>query len=444
MTITGGFMITTQYTLGPLAPLKELYPKPELMTLTNPRPSTFSAVVRLFIENSLKADCIAWNDVRVFEKKDGLQIEIDGFDQKDLDNFAERHQQIFSNNAAFKALEGQRLLKAHGLWNPMAGTKVNKSETDGDCKWHLFPPLGLNLVKQKAILLMHYPPWQVLQEGNFLNCMTTDRWNTILQLAGIPPEEISLYRTIVDVNPIAAPGSGQSEYPNDYFPIMMASGYFDGAPNRDYIRSMLELYLNPPQRANNSHTLPLLVCGSPLYDPQAPGWFRAAYKDQIPADENGIVPIDVLQAGEVRIRPESSRRTPYMVGNHMIAAGVTGRCTDNPGAIPDIRKYEAQDLVSATFLHLCAENPGMSAKEAKAMACDRYFQNDTGDGAPNPKSEQDSLAICALAQMDLYFCPTPLPHLKYSLEEAKARCQQQLASQGIQNPCASPLHTTNQ
>src|SRR3954471_458260 len=120
-------METTQYTLGPLAPIKELYPEPGLMTLTKPAPVTFSDVVRVFIENSLKADCIAWSAVRVSEKADCLQIEIDGSDQTILNNFAERHQEIFSSNAAFKAIEGMRLLKKHGVWNPMAGTKVNTS-----------------------------------------------------------------------------------------------------------------------------------------------------------------------------------------------------------------------------------------------------------------------------------------------------------------------------
>ncbi len=313
---------------------------------------------------------------------------------------------------------------------------MNDSKTDGKCKWHLFLPLGLNLTGQKGVLLMHYPPWQVLQQGDFLNCMTMHRWNTVLQAAGIPKEEIRFFRTIVDVNPIAAPGSGQSEYENDYFPIMMASGFFHGPEERDYIRSMLELYLNPPGH-EGEHTLPLLVCGSPLYDPQAPGWFRVTYKDQIPPDpKTGEVPIDVLQAGDVRIREDSARPTPYMVGNHMIAAGVTGKCTDDPSKIPDIRKYEAQDLVAASFLKYCAENPSMTAEEAKKKACQRYFQNDTGEGEPNPADPKDALAICALAQMDLFFCPEPLPHPKYSYEMALKRCREHSAHA---NPCSKAI-----
>ena len=105
----------------------------------------------------------------------------------------------------------------------MSGYPVNKDPSDGKCKWNLFLPLGLNNIGQRGILLMHYPPWQVLQQATFMEVMTMHRWNTVLQAAGVPKEQVSFYRTIVDVNPIAAPGSGQSEYPNDYFPIMAAS-----------------------------------------------------------------------------------------------------------------------------------------------------------------------------------------------------------------------------
>lgn len=429
-------MTRINYTLGPVGTLAELYPPHEQMTLMDDPPRTLADVIRWFTAKSLHEDDLHINDLSVAEADGHIQVTIDSDHPDAIEVFARRQREVFGPGAGAKAIEGKRLLEAFGVWNPMAGYPVNDSKTDGDCKWHLFLPLGLNLTGQKGVLLMHYPPWQVLQQGDFLNCMTMHRWNTVLRAAGVPEEEIRFFRTIVDVNPIAAPGSGQSEYPNDYFPIMMASAFFHGSDERDYIRSMLELYLNPPGHSG-THTLPLLVCGSPLYDPQAPGWFRATYKDQIPPNpDTGEIPIDVLQAGDVRLRENSERLTPYMVGNHMIAAGVTGRCTDDPGKIPDIRKYEAQDLVAASFLWYCAQDPSLSAEEAKKKACQRYFQNDTGEGAPNPKDPDDALAICALAQMDLYFCPKPLPHPKYSWETALKRCRERSTDA---NPCCKGI-----
>jgi hypothetical protein len=262
----------------------------------------------------------------------------------------------------------------------------------------------------------------VLQQGTFLDCMTMHRWDTVLRATGIPEDEVGFFRTIVDVNPIAAPGSGQSEYPNDYFPIMMASAFFDGAPDRDYIRTMLGLYLNGPKAGGQRHTLPLLVCGSPLYDPQAPGWFRVAFKEAMPTDANGTPVTDVLQVGKVRLSQASPRETPYMVANHMIAAGVTGRCTDDPAQIPDIRMYEAQDLVAASFLYEYSQNPDIEPEVAKAKACLRWFGNSDGNGPPNPPNPRDAQIICALAQMDLFFCPGPPPHPQYDFAEAMARC----------------------
>jgi hypothetical protein len=360
-----------------------------------------------------------------------------GCDQTSLDHFATRHIELFGPGAGLKAVRGEELLRELGVWNPMSGYPVNESSSDGDSKWHLYPPLGLNVIGQHGMLLMHYPPWQVLIEATFGNSMTWARWKRVLETSGTPPEALDRFQTILDVNPIAAPGSGESEYPNDYFPIMMASGFFDGGPDRDYIRSMLELYLNPPGREDAGYTLPLLVCGSPLYDPQAPGWFRVAYKDQITPDpDTGILPIDVLQTGTIRIHPDSELETPYMVANHMIAAGVTGRCTDDPSAIPDIRMYEAQDLVAATWIRLMSDHPDMHPADAKAAACRRWFGNDSGTGPPAPPDPEDQLVICALAQMDLFFEPEPMPHPKYTYDEAIARCRD---AHDAGNPCCASI-----
>ena len=214
---------------------------------------------------------------------------------------------------------------------------------------------------------------------------------------------------------------------------MMASGFFDGSSDRDYIRSMLDLYLTPPGwPEDRKYTLPLLICGSPLYDPQAPGWFRVAYTDILPQDKHGVPQINVMQVGKFRVRPDSPRETPYLIGNHMIAAGVTGRCTDKPEEIPDIRQYEAQDLVAATFLKLYHDNPNIEPEEAKRQACLRWYGNETGTGAPLPPVEDDKRIICALAQMDLFFEPLPKPHPKYTYEEALERCKEATQQD---NPC---------
>lgn len=282
------------------------------------------------------------------------------------------------------------------------------------------------MVNHRAVTLLHYPPLVALKEADYLHNNTLIRWKRLLDRIGVP--DANLYHAILDVNPIAAPGSGESEYPNDFFPISLTSMFFDNeAQGLDYLRSMLELTLDPPANAGSPQTLPLLVCGSPLYDPQAPGWFRTRYKEQMPRDPvTGSPTANVLQAGLVKLRPDSAKPTPYMIANHMIAAGVIGKCTEKPDDPQNIQRFEAQDLVAATFLRLCADAARqglvLDPDKAKKQACRRWFGNDDGSGTPNPPDNEDRLVICALAQMDLCFDVKTVKPM-YSYKEALSRCQ---------------------
>lgn len=435
-------MSSYKYTLGHHKRIKQLYPQPKYAA-ESLNFKDYSDVIRHYTSNSIKADGIEEPvDVVVTLEEKEFHIELKGNVHKNiLSAFGKRHAKIFSKDYAQKAIRGKKLLKKLGVWNPMKNYKVNANPSDGNSKWHLFPPLGLNVMGQKGLLLMHYPPWAVLQLGTFENAMTMKRWGHVLTAAGIPEKDVGLYKTFIDINPIAAPGSGESEYPNDYFPIMMASGFFDGPPERDYIRSMLELYLSPPNLPKDSkYTLPLLICGSPLYDPQAPGWFRTTYTEVLPKNEHGVPQVNVLQAGKFRVRPDSPKETPYLICNHMIAAGVTGKCTADASKIPNISQYEAQDLVAATFLKLYAENPSIEPCVAKAEACKKWYGNEFGTGAPAPKEEIDKRTICALAQMDMFFDPTPSPHPRYTFEEACERCEN---ATDKDNPCSADIKPTN-
>ncbi|TDQ19486.1 hypothetical protein DFQ04_1307 [Algoriphagus boseongensis] len=431
-------METITYTLGDAKDLDQLFPDAKYADHNLMFQDT-TDVIRHYTKNSIHADGIEGDiEVKVSLKKGKYQIEILGYyDLIQMEKFKKRHQQIFSSGYAFKAIRGKELMEEFGVWNPMEGYPVNWNPMDGKSKWTLFPPLGLNVMGQKGMLLLHYPPWAVLQAGTFDNAMTMQRWSRLLVQAGIPENEISRYKTFIDVNPVAAPGSGESEYPNDYMPIMMAKAFFDGPSDRDYIKSMMELYLTPPDWPDeNKYTLPILIGGSPLYDPQSPGWFRTTYTDILPQDANGIPQVNVLQAGKFRVYPHSKRETPYLIVNHMIAASVTGRCTNNPAVMPDIRLYEAQDLVAATFLKIYKDNPNLDPLAVRAAACNRWFGNTDGKGAPTPADDRDKLILCALAQMDLFFAHDPKPHPKYTFEEAMERCQK---AKDEGNPCCPDI-----
>ncbi len=323
--------------------------------------------------------------------------------------FAFAHQAFLQ--AGFKALNGAQKMQTTSAWNPMSGFQVNGS--DGLCEWALCLPLGMAMWSQKAVTLMHYPPYIAMQHADYLYNNTLIRWQSLLTCCGASSATLGAYTTIVDVNPIAAPGSGQSEYPNDYFPIMMSSLFFDDATNNaDYIRSMLGTLLTQNPQLTTA-TLPLLVCGSPTYDPQAPGWFRVAYKAQLPTVPTekyptlpGIVQANVLQVGNVQLS-SGALPTPYMLANHMIAAGVIGRMTgvgwSYATALPDIRQYEAQDLVAAEFIRLIGDDPTLDPATAKAQAVQRWYGPAGVTGVPTPPADVDKVSLCAMALVDTYF-----------------------------------------
>ncbi|WP_341679285.1 hypothetical protein [Niveibacterium sp. SC-1] len=409
-----------------------LFPKPALLDPAVRKQlglKTSADVIKHFTATSLALDGIPIepDSLKVF-RPDGAEGYSVSFTPRPTflqaaEEFAAQHRKVLDEAHYGLALKGAAACKRTPAWNPMAGFPVN--ESDGPSLWLPCLPVGMPLANQRAVTLLHYPPIVAYRTANYLNNQTLRRWSRLLGCVGIPNADP--YKTIIDVNPIAAPGSGESEYPNDYFPINLTSQFYDNdARGLTYVRSMLELMLDPPWNVGNPLTLPLLVCGSPLYDPQAPGWFRTRYKDQLPKDENGSPTVDVLQTGLVRINPDSPKLTPYMIANHMIAAGVTGQCTKDPSQIPNIQKYEAQDLVAASFLALYDEavkqGHPFDPAEAKRQACLRWFGADNGDGAPNPPDQDDRLTICALAQVDLCFDPVKIAPM-YTLEEARERCQ---------------------
>lgn len=410
---------------------ERLFPKPALLNPDTRKQlglKTYADVIAHFTASSLEQDGIGIEkgSLAVTKGEGGYSVRFQplaGFEAQ-ARQFAEMHVAMLGEHYFGLALKGADACKRTPAWNPMAGFPVNRS--DGPSEWLPCLPLGMPIANARAVSLMHYPPIVAYRTADYLNNMTLRRWAQLLNCVGI--QDTALYHSIVDVNPIAAPGSGESEYPNDYFPISLTSQFFDDERRGlNYVRNMLALLLNPPSNAANPLTLPLLVCGSPLYDPQAPGWFRTRYKDQLPKDKNGSPTVNVLQVGLIRLHPDSPKQTPYMIANHMIAAGVTGQCTPDPSQIPNIQKYEAQDLVAATWLSFYADAVGQGKRfdpqAALEQACQRWFGAADGNGAPNPPDPKDKLTICALAQMDLCFDPVKIAPM-YSFDEAVARCQQ--------------------
>lgn len=410
---------------------ERLYPDPKLID-SNVGMRSYEDVIKRFTASSLTQDGILIKDgsLDVVPAGGGYTVSFEPLPASvgAARQFAAMHVKMLDEYHFGLALKGADACSKTPAWNPMAGYPV--AYNSGNSFWTPCLPLGMPMVNHRAVTLLHYPPLAALKAADYLSNNTLIRWRRLLDRIGVP--DPNLFHAIFDVNPIAAPGSGESEYPNDFLPINLTSLFFDNdAEGLDYVRSGLELILDPLANENCPQTLPLLVCGSPLYDPQAPGWFRTRYKDQLPKDPNtGSPTVNVLQAGWIRIRPESRKPTPYMIANHMIAASVTGQWTTAAGTVPDIRIYEAQDLVAATFLKLCADacalGQAVDPQDARRDACRQWLGVDD-PGKPFNPPDCARLVISALALMDLWKDKSKgyPPILKY--EQAEALCRQPAA-----------------
>src|SRR5579863_10389099 len=128
-TIHGRCMAEVEYVLGSAAAIKELYPPAKFAN--NPIKNyqgadvtlrDYQDVIRHYTENSLAADQFDAFNVKVTEVGGVFNVRISTADaapdsNKRLRQFAERHILLFSPAAAYKAVEGMRLMKELEVWN---------------------------------------------------------------------------------------------------------------------------------------------------------------------------------------------------------------------------------------------------------------------------------------------------------------------------------------
>ena len=137
---------------------------------------------------------------------------------------------------------------AAGLLADTAVGDLITAEIWNSSEWRFFLPLGLPIVNQRSVQLLHFPPDYSLTEQDYLNSSTSQRWEDLLELNGVPQADISLYESILDIAPIAAPASEGSSLDSTYT-------YFE-----PYVLAMLPLLT----QAEQTQPLPIVAYGSPV------------------------------------------------------------------------------------------------------------------------------------------------------------------------------------
>lgn len=329
---------------------------------------TLEDVVQLFTESSLKRDGIAFDAVTV--KPDGSGDVVVTIDSNDSNAalYESVHPQFIANN--FAALQGARkCMDQTGCWN--------KNNTRKDQPWAFFPQFGLPMAMQRSVLMLNYPPATALTGKDYLDTFTMKRWTRVLSKVGI--DDPTLYETIVDVRPIAAPGSGTSSNLPD------AQTYFNdptGKTGGYYINPQLALMLDANPSSAASQTLPLVVLGTPARET----WGKIT----------GTA-TDVLTTGTATI-PGAAKPTPFILGNHpdvttyqCCPGDPSSQCKGSQNLIKD----EEVDVRIACWAQGMSKDPGSDPSKVLAACTDRWVTS---------RSAADDLTFCALARMDSNEC----------------------------------------
>jgi hypothetical protein len=284
-------------------------------------------------------------------------------------------------------------IKAAKLWDP---------QNDG---WRFMLPLGMAMVRHRALQLFHFPPMNLLNPSrDYLDDSVPVRCNELLQANGVTsPGDLFLLSRVVDCAPIAA-SDDQGTYIS---PTVTPIDYF-----ADYQRAQIGLLLNL-DAANPSYTIPLVVYGGPA---------RTVFQELCG------VSVGVNQATTVEILPGVT--TPVLAANHpyYFYAQAQGFDTVGDGKMiaaqcPAATQLMVQDLIAARWLATMAGDPSQSP-QAVLTAATAYW-NDAAQAA----------AVCALVQHEgsLYYQNGSPAAFSFptSLEQGAAFCQ----ANG-NNPCA--------
>jgi hypothetical protein len=342
-------------------------------------PATLQQSIQQFTAASLKRDGINVDvSVTVTTDLGTATVTFSGSDSaavKRAGDYVSVLPAFMNSNYAGLGLNGAKACQAAtGCWDPYPGVSP----------WAFYLPLGLPMVNQKALMLLNYPPSDALCSADYLSNFTMARWTSVLQTVGIT--DPVLYETIVDVHPIAAPGSGQSTC------IAKTTQYFYNSGQANYDQAMLNLLLAPPGRSPGP-TVPLQVAGSDAFVV----WSAITGKTLNPGDVGTFT-----SPGQAPI--------PWIATNHPDVTSYQ-RCPGDPAPAPgpqpptcsstggssnysdnQLVEDELLDLQAACVLKTLAGTPSTSPEDA-LTACKKIWC--TEDNGICRKQD-----VCVQARMD--------------------------------------------
>lgn len=327
--------------LGSTATLTNLFSYPN-----NHKPQTLAQTIQLYLQQSVQRDTLAGASAAV--STDGSTYTATFSGSGVPADYPDRITQFLKIGSEAAAAQSQ--MQQAGKW---------------DAKdWRLFLPVGLAMADQKSVQLLHFPPDTSLTLQDYLDSATSRRWESLLELNGATPADVTLYERIVDIAPIAAPASAGNS-------LAAAYGYF-----KTYAFDMLDYSIQPnPVPAK---PLPVVAYGSPV---------RQWVKDNL----NAALPV----LGTAYVQVGKTAKVPFLGANHPSYIWYVAKQSHTLAL-----RVMRDDLASACWQVKTAGNPGTDIKTA-VTRCTAYWDQ---------RDEQ----VCELTEIQAYD-KTP--------EEAKQICE---------------------
>lgn len=382
---------TTSYTYSIPADSINLYPDASwLPAYYKPYYPDLAATIQLYTQQSVTRSGLKNTTVKVAIDTSGVpQITLTGSSLKAMKAFAETHQGFLDATHSVQGLDGVNHCKnISGCWDP---------HPDKTYPWAFFLPFGMAMVNQPVVNFMNYPPAVSLVSKDYLDNATMKRWSGVLGAVGI--SNPVLYETIVDGRPIAAAGTGQSDFLPDI------NTYFN-SPGNYYVTPMISL-LAASKDADYSKAV--VVLGAPAGN----DWAEVIGASSVKPGDVGTT--DVIAPG---------KKTNWVAGNHpnvtsyqccpgdlSPACQPSGSYPASTNLIPD----EKTDLMVACIEKGLGENPSTDVNALKASC--KAAWNPDGDA---PLSAANQHTLCVRARLDYTW--SGLGNCKTS-EQAEAFCK---------------------
>jgi hypothetical protein len=273
-----------------------------------------------YLNQRIERDLIVDGSVDVTVTGDNYTAVISG-DSASVDNYKGQITTFLDNGTL--AAKAVTELKAAGKWN--------------DSEWRMFLPLGLSIVNQRSVQLLHFPPDYSLPEQDYLNSKTSKRWEELLELNSVAASDVTLYESILDVAPIAAPASAGSSLSDTY-------SYFE-----PYVLQQLPLLLDIDEGKDSA--LPVVAYGGPV---------RTWVSDYYGLQDFGVNSYNTIKVTDTVDAPILGANHP----SYIWYAKDNGRDA--------AMKVMGQDLVSACWQASMGANPGQQG-EVVLQNCTSYW-----------------------------------------------------------------------